>query len=73
MVAARLVLSLDTQRHSLFFGEVIGRPKTIEQIEPEVTPERLFDNLTVAFAAPRGPDFDRLQDFSVNRKGRSYL
>ncbi len=61
-----LVLSLDGERGSLFLGQIVPSPKSVEQIESELAPERLFDDLAVALAGPRTANLDRTEDFLLH-------
>src|SRR5436190_7692624 len=61
-----LVLSLDGERGRLFLGQVVLSPKSVEQIEPELAPERLFDDFAVALAGPRAANLDRAEDFLLD-------
>jgi hypothetical protein len=68
-----LVLSLDSESGRFFLGQIVPSPESVEQIESELVPERLFDDFAVALAGPRTADLDRTEDFLLDRQRRTDL
>jgi hypothetical protein len=60
------------RRLSCCFAQPVALPEALEQIEPEVAPQRLLDHLAVAPAAAGRTDLDRAQDILVDGKRRAY-
>jgi hypothetical protein len=61
------MLSLDSERSRLFLGQIVSLPESLEQIEPELAPERLLDDLAIALAGAGCPNFHRAENTFVNR------
>lgn len=70
---SRFVLSLDGDRRRLVLGQIVVMPEAFEQVESELAPKSLLDDLTVTFAAARRPNLDGAKHLVVDRKSRSDL
>ncbi len=68
-----MTLGSRTARTRQVLGEIVLLPEALQEIEPEVAPERFLDHLTVATAGPSGTDLDGLHDGLVDRESGAYL
>ena len=68
---ACLVLSLHREFERLLLAEILALPQPLEEIESEVSTERLFDHLAVTLASTRSTHLDCTHDFFVHCQGRS--
>jgi hypothetical protein len=71
--AASLVLSLDGKRRRFVFPQIALLPKALEDVEPELAPERLLDDLAVTPTGSSAADFHRSEDIRVDRERCSHL
>jgi hypothetical protein len=60
------MLCLDAQRQRFFLSKAVSRPKPIKQLEAQVTPKRLFDDLAVSFARTGSQHLDGSQDLFID-------
>src|SRR5262245_54712148 len=67
------MLRLYRKRGPVLVGEVVLRPEPIEQIEPQVAPQRVLDDLAVTTTESGCADLDRAQDRLVQRHRRPNL
>ena len=61
------MLGLDGERSGLFLGQIVLSPEPVEQVEPELAPERLLDDLTVSLAYAGRANLDCAEDSFVHR------
>lgn len=67
------MLSLDGKRNRLLFGKRRPSPEPVEQVESELAPQGVLDDLTVALSGSGRAHLYRPKDVFVDRQGRPNL
>lgn len=67
------MLCLHGQLDRFLLVKIIPGPQVTEQVKPEISSERLFNNLPVSLAGTGSPDPHGAQHLFVDRQGRTGL
>src|SRR5213593_293985 len=70
---SHLVLRLNRQGDRFVLWHIVTRPDALEEVEAELTAQRILDHLAVAPARARCADLDRAEDLLVDGERGAYL